>query len=99
MGNFIIIIGITFAVLNAMMKGYIKTVEGGSLILIAIVFLIAAGRSIIVKLAATAIPVYFFAREYGFLNSRDFTGLMLALSPLLIMLFGYYIMFRGSFKK
>jgi hypothetical protein len=93
MANFLIIIGVVFAVLNAMMKGYL-TVEIGSVIIIAIVFLIAVGRSIIVKLAATSIPIYFFAKEYG-LKQADFISML----PLFIALSGYYIMFRGLFKK
>lgn len=99
MGNFLIIIGVVFAVLNAMMKGYIKTVEGGSLILIALVFLIAARRLKLVKLATIAIPIYFFAKEYGFLKPVDFMSLMISVLPLFVMLFGFYIMFRGLFKR
>lgn len=92
-------LGIVFMVLQAMLKGYIKTVEGGGLILIALVFLIAAGRSTLAKLVTLAIPVYFFAKEYGFVKPSDFMALMLTLLPLLIMLFGFYVMFRGPFKK
>ena len=99
MGNILIIIGVVFAVLNAVMKGYIKTAEGGALVLIALVFLIAAGRSILAKLVAIAIPIYFFAKEYGFEKPKDFMNLMLTLLPLFIMLYGFYVMFRGPFKK
>ena len=99
MGNCLIIVGIVLAVIQAMLKGYIKTVEGGGLILLALVFLLAAGRSTLAKLVTLAIPVYFFAKEYGFIKPSDFMALILTLLPLLIMLFGFYIMFRGPFKK
>jgi hypothetical protein len=98
MGNLIIIIGVVFAVLQAALKGYI-TAETAGIILVASVFLVAFGRSMFVKLVALSIPIYFFAKEYGFVKPVDFMTLILTLLPLFIMLFGFYIMFRGLFKK
>ncbi len=100
MGNFLLIIGIVLTVLQAMLKGYIKSVEVGGLIMIASAFLIAIGRNLFVKLIALAIPLYFFAKEYGLLkNQKDLMAVIFSSLPLFIMLFGFYIMFRGLFKK
>ena len=99
LGNFLIVVGVVFVVLKAMLDGHIKTVEGGGLILVLIVFLIAAGRSKIARIVAVGIPVYFFAKEFGFLNLGDFMSLMLTLLPLLMVLFGLYIILRAPFKK
>lgn len=98
LGNLLIIVGVVFAVLKALLDGHIKTVEGGGLILIAIVFLIAV-RSKIAKVIAVAIPIYFFAKEYGFASPVDFISLVVTLFPLFIVLFGLYIILRAPFKK
>lgn len=98
MANLLIIIGVIFAVLQASLKGYIKTEATAAIILLATVFLLAARRSILARLLAVSIPIYFFAKEYGFLKPYDLTSLMFTILPLLIMLFGFYIMFRGLFK-
>jgi hypothetical protein len=99
LGNLLIIVGVVFAVLKALLDGHIKTVEGGGLILIAIVFLIAVRRSKIAKVIAVAIPIYFFAKEYGFASPVDFISLVITLFPLFIVLFGLYIILRAPFKK
>lgn len=98
MANLLIIVGVIFAVLQACLKGYIKTESTAAIILLATVFLLAARRSIIAKLLVVSVPIYFFAKEYGFFNLRDFTSLLFAILPLLIMLFGFYIIFKGIFK-
>jgi len=98
MANLLIIIGVIFAVLNASLKGYIKGEATAAIILLTVVFLLAARRSILARLIAVSIPIYFFAKEYGFLNPYELTALMFAILPLFIMLIGFYVMFRGPFK-
>ena len=98
MGNFLIIISVLFMVIQAMLKGYIKSVNIAGFIILASIFLIAIGRSLFIKLIALAIPLYFFAKEYGLLeNPKNLMAVILSLLPLLIMLFGFFIMFRGAF--
>ena len=99
LGGFLVIVGTVFAVLNAMLEGHIKTIEGGGLILVAIVFLVAARAIKLAKLVALSITIYFFAKEYGFLNPKDFMSLMLHLLPLFMVLFGLFIILHGPFKK
>lgn len=98
MANVLIMIGVIFAVLQASLKGYIRTGATAGIILLTTVFLLAARRSIIARLFVLAIPIYFFAKEYGFLNPADLVKLLFAILPLLIMLLGFYVMFRGLFK-
>ncbi|MGQ9571156.1 MAG: hypothetical protein ACUVUQ_10040 [Thermodesulfovibrionales bacterium] len=94
MGNFLIIIGVTFAVLQATLRGLVS-VETAGLILIATVFLIAIFKSTLIRFVAVAIPIYFFAKEYGILKPIDFMAVILNMLPLFIMLSGFYIIFRG----
>jgi len=98
MGKFLVIIGITLSLLTATIKGYI-TYSMAAFILIASVFLIAWGKSIFLKLLTVAFPIYIFAKEFGFEEPKDFGILILNLLPLFLMLFGFWIMFRGFFKK
>ncbi|MBT9165238.1 MAG: hypothetical protein DDT23_01253 [candidate division WS2 bacterium] len=97
-GNWLIIIGLVFMVLQAMMRGYIRTEATAALILIASIFLIARGRSTLVRLATFAIPIYFFMKEFG-IGFNTFWSLILDLLPLFIMLYGFYVMFRGPFRR
>jgi hypothetical protein len=100
MGNFLLIIGIVLTVLQAMLKGHIKSVNIAGLIILASTFLIAIGRNLFVKLIALTIPLYFFAKDYGLLgNKKDLWTVIFSSLPLFIMLFGFFIMFRGLFKK
>ena len=100
MGNFLIIIGVVFSILQAMLKGHIKSAGIGVFIILGCTFLIAIGRNLFAKLIALAIPLYFFAKEYGLLkNQKDLTAVIFSSLPLFIMLFGFYIMFRGILKK
>jgi len=99
MANILLIIGITIAVLQAYVRGYIKSVESAGLILIITTFLIAARLPNIAKLIAVAIPFYFFGKQIGLVKASDYFSLMILISPLVIMMLGYYVMFRGIFPK
>ncbi|GFP29853.1 hypothetical protein HKBW3S44_01056 [Candidatus Hakubella thermalkaliphila] len=83
-GNWLSIVAIVFVVLRGVLRGYIGSAKAGALILISSIFLIAAGRSTLVRLATLAIPIYFFMKEFGIGDFSGFWSLILALLPLFI---------------
>lgn len=97
MGSALIILGLVFVILRAMMIGYIAP-STGAIILGISIFLIAASRKMLLTLLVLFLPIYLFAREYG-IGPRSFVSLMFNLLPLLIMLYGLYLIFRGLFQR
>ncbi len=96
--NFLLIIGAFITLFQAMAKGYIG-IEKGTLLLIFMIFLTAARVSVIVKLIATCLAIYFFAKEYGLMIPANLKAFTPSFFQLCLIMLGCYIMFRGPFVR
>lgn len=94
----ITLIGLLLVLLRAVSKGYI-TVETAAVIMVAATFLLAVLRRTLARFILLLIPIYFFAREYGLMKPADLMNFLLALAPVIVVLIGLCVMFRGFFGK
>lgn len=94
-----VLVSVVFFFFEKMIDGHIKADEATALILMLIVFLIAARRYIIAKIVALVIISLFFTTEFWFLHAADFMSLILELLALVMVRFSLYIISRAPFHK
>lgn len=92
-GSALLVIGLIFTIIKAIMKGFV-TIEIGVFILLLSIFLISISAkwvSILLRLIVFSIPIWLFMKEFGF-GFNSLLEIIWHLLPLLIMLYGLYIM-------
>lgn len=95
MGDVLLVIGFSITVLSAMKSGYINSPLAGAILLIGIVLLVAMRHSIIAKVFLVGVAFVYLLVQFNIFNLQGAINTAIALLPLLIMLLGFYIMFRG----
>jgi len=94
-GTLLVIVGLIFTIIRGILKGYISE-PVGAIFLIFSIFLISIPLKTIkrlFKLLVFAIPIYLFAKEYN-MGFRSIFIIMINLAPLIIMMYGLYLMFH-----
>ncbi len=95
MGQLLLIGTLILAVLTLVLHGYLRATPGAALLLLLGVVLIALGGSFLLRLLLFSVALYLFAKAIG----TDVSHVLLQLSPLFLMLVGFYIMFRGIARR
>lgn len=97
MGDVLLVIGFSITVVSALKSGYINSPLAAAILLIGIVLLVAMRHSIIAKAFLVGVAFVYLLVQFRIFNLQGAISTAIALLPLLIMLFGFYIMFRGAF--
>jgi len=96
MGDILLVIGFSIMVISAVKSGYISHPLYGAVLLIGIVLLVAMRWSKTEKGFIVCTSFAYLLVQFKIFNLQGAITTAIALSPLLIVMLGFYIMFRGA---
>jgi len=91
MGNLLLIGTLVLTVLTLTMHGYLRATPDAALFLLLGILLLAFGGGSLLRAALFVVALYLFSKAIG----ADVGRVLVALSPLVILLVGLYVMLRG----
>lgn len=100
-GAFLLIVGLIYTLIKAIIRGYMSIEIAGLILAFSILFLAVSTKSStkFLKFAIFIIPIWLFMKEFDLDLNSMIELFLIEIVPLLLMLYGLYLMLKGPFVK